>query len=151
MERQVTKPVSKRIPRKDTLLAHCLARAVIADRGGMEAALEEFGPRAERLSKWVAVKAAVKATPKASRVAGFIIMWAIAMREERRDSFSITEYQRFWNEGERQAYRLQAEFRELWPEYETPNDLARIVVTQMDARTAAKDAATLATKVEVTA
>ena len=113
--------------------------------------MEEFGARAERLSKWVAVKAAVKATPKASRVAGFIIMWAIAMREERRDSFSITEYQRFWNEGERQAYRLQAEFRELWPEFETPNDLARIVVTQMDARTAAKDAATLATKVEVTA
>jgi hypothetical protein len=151
VESQVTNAVRKRIPRKDTLLAHCLARAVIADRGGMEAAMEEFGPRAERLSKWVAVKAAVKATPKASRVAGFIIMWAIAMREERRDSFSITEYQRFWNEGERQAYRLQAEFRELWPEYETPNDLARIVVTQMDARTAAKDAATLATKVEVTA
>ena len=147
----MTNPVRKRIPRKDTLLAHCLARAVVADRGGMEAAMEEFGARAERLSKWVAVKAAVKATPKASRVAGFIIMWAIAMREERRDSFSITEYQRFWNEGERQAYRLQAEFRELWPEFETPNDLARIVVTQMDARTAAKDAATLATKVEVTA
>jgi hypothetical protein len=151
VESQVTKAVSKRVPRKDTLLAHCLARAVIADRGGMEAAMEEFGPRAERLSKWVAVKAAVKATPKASRVAGFIIMWAIAMREERRDSFSITEYQRFWNEGERQAYRLQAEFRGLWPEFETPNELAAQVVPQLDEKVGAREAASLTSRVVVTA
>ena len=31
---------------------------------------------------------------------------------------------RFWKETERNAYRLQREFRELWPEFETPNELA---------------------------
>ena len=45
--------------------------------------------------------------------------------DEALDSFSITEYQRYWNESERQAYRRQVEFRELWPEYETPNELAQ--------------------------
>ena len=52
------------------------------------------------------------------------------MRE--RDGYSITEYQRYWNEGERQAYRLQSEFRELWPEFETPNELARQIVPHLD-------------------
>jgi hypothetical protein len=97
-------------------------------KGGLEAAEEAFGPNAERLSKWKALKLGIQVTPKASRVAGFIITWALAMADEDRDEFSITEYQRYWNEGERQAYRLQAEFRELWQEFETPNELARQVV-----------------------
>ncbi len=90
-------------------------------------------------------------TPKASRVAGFIISWAIGMREEGRDEYSITEYQRFWNEGERQAYRLQADFRELWPEYETPHELAVQLVKFLDARGTQKDASALALKLQVMA
>jgi hypothetical protein len=73
------------------------------------------------------------------------------MREDGRDEYSITEYQRFWNENERQAYRLRFQFRDLWPEYETPNELARQVVRFLDARAAAKDVASLATRLEVTA
>jgi hypothetical protein len=76
----------------------------------------------------------VKVTPKASRVAGFITLWATAMRIEERDSFSITEYQRYWNESERQAYRRQVEFRELWPEYETPNELANQILVYLRKR-----------------
>lgn len=114
--------------RRDSLLAHCIARAVIADQGGIEAAAERYGERAERLSKWEALRTAAKVTPKASRVAAFIVMWAAAMADEKADSYSITEYQRYWHEGERQAYRLQAEFRELWPELDTPNDLAAQLV-----------------------
>jgi hypothetical protein len=94
---------------------------------------------------------AVKVTPKASRVAGFVISWAIAMREDDRPEYSITEYQRFWNEGERQAYRLQSDFRDLWPEFETPNELAAEVVRQIDKRTGPRDAGSLATRVMVTA
>ena len=67
----------------------------------------------------------LKVTPKASRVAAFIVLWALAMRDEGKDAYTITEYQRYYNESERQAYRDQAEFRELWPEFETPNELAR--------------------------
>lgn len=125
--RQVTPSVRKQ-RRRDSLLAHCIARAVIAEQGGVEAATAKFGERAERLSKWEGLRTAAKVTPKASRVATFIVMWAAAMADEKVDSYSITEYQRYWHEGERRAYRLQAEFRELWPELETPNELAAQLV-----------------------
>lgn len=97
---------------------------MIAEQGGLEAATAKYGERAEHLSKWEALRTAAKVTPKASRVAGFIVMWAVAMADDKADGYSITEYQRYWNEGERQAYRLQAEFRELWPELDTPDELA---------------------------
>jgi hypothetical protein len=141
----------KKAGRKDTILAHCLARAVIEEQGGIETATETYGPNAERLGKWAALRVAVKVTPKAARVAGFIISWAIAMRDEGRSEYSITEYQRFWNEGERQAYRLQADFRSLWQEFETPNELAAQVARQLDEKAAAKDAASLATRLVMTA
>jgi hypothetical protein len=91
-------------------------------------------------------------TPKAPRVATFITFWAVAMRLEGLNEFSITEYQRYWNENERQAYRLQVEFRELWPEFETPNELARQIVKYVDARKAGKrDVASLPMHVQVVA
>lgn len=124
--------------KKDSLLAHCLARAVIHEQGGLEAAVAKYGPNAERMSKWRATAMAVKVTPKASRVAGFIVLWATAMRVEELDSLSITEYQRYWHESERQAYRRQVEFRDLWPEYETPNELAGQIVAYLRKRGEAK-------------
>jgi hypothetical protein len=126
------------VAKKDSLLAHCLARAVIHEQGGLEAAVAKYGPNAERMSKWRATATAVKVTPKATRVAGFIILWATGMRVDELDSFSITEYQRYWNESERQAYRRQVEFRELWPEYETPNELASQIVAYLRERRDAK-------------
>lgn len=131
--------------KRDSLLAHCLARAIIAEEGGIEAATAKYGPKAERLSKWRATATAVKVTPKASRVAGFVVLWATAMRIEERESFSITEYQRYWNESERQAYRRQVEFRELWPEYETPNELAQQIVAHLRERDESKSTAELMT------
>jgi len=94
-------------PRKDSLLTHCIARGVIHEQGGIDEAVATYGPKAERLSKWAAVKAVAKVTPKATRVASFIVMWAAAMLDEGVDQYSITEYQRYWIEGERQTYRLQ--------------------------------------------
>jgi hypothetical protein len=149
--RQVTDRVSKRARRRDSLLGHCIARAIIHEQGGIDAAVEAYGPKAERLSKWAAVKAAAKVTPKASRVAGFIVMWAAAMLDEGLDEFSITEYERYWHEGERQTYRLQNEFRELWPEFETPNELARLIVSQVDAKLTKREIAALPSRLMVTA
>jgi hypothetical protein len=126
------------VAKKDSILAHCLMRAIIDEQGGIDAAVEKYGPKAERLSKWSAIKTAAKVTPKATRVAGFIVMWAIAMRDEGKEEFSITEYQRWWNEGERQTYRLQGEFRELWPDQETPNELARQIIKHVDGKLASK-------------
>ncbi len=100
---------------------------------GWEEAVGEFDAGKLKVNVW----RAAKATPKASRVAGFVVMWAMAMRDEALDGFSITEYQRYWSEGERQAYRLQKDFRELWPEYETPDELARQIVKYLDSQAAA--------------
>ena len=94
---------------------------------------------------------AAKVTPKASRVAGFIIQWAIAMRDEAADEYSITEYQRYWFEGERQTYRLQEEFRELWFEFETPNELARQIVKHVDAKLSTREIASLPMTLQIRA
>jgi len=140
------------MPAKDSILAHCIARAVVHDQGGVEAATAKFGPSAEGLSKWAALKVAARVTPKASRVASFISLWAIGMRESDVDHFSITEYQRFWSESERQAYRLQREFRELWPEFETPHELAVQVVKYIDGKSASKrDVLSLPSQLQVVA
>ena len=147
---QVTESVRKPARRRDSLLAHCVARAVVHEQGGIDATVEAYGPRAERLSKWAAVKAAAKVTPKASRVAAFVVMWAAAMMDEDADEFSITEYERYWHEGERQTYRLQKEFRELWPEYETPNELARLVIRHVDETLTKRDIAALPARLMVT-
>lgn len=135
----------------DTVLGHCIARAVMHDEGGLEAAVAKYGPNAERWSTWSKLRAVTKATPKASRVASFIVLWAVGMMEEDREDYSITEYQRYWNESERQAYRVQNEFRELWPEFETPNELAQQIAKQVDRRIAKRDAAKLPQTLKVEA
>src|SRR6476619_2841534 len=113
----------------DTLLGHCVASAVMRDvvreAGSFEAARAKYGESAERWSTWSKLRAVTKATPKASRVAVFIVCWAIAMQDEKREDYSITEDQRYWNENERKAYRVQNEFRELWPECDNPNEFAQ--------------------------
>jgi hypothetical protein len=84
-------------------------------------------------------------------VASFITLWAVAMQDEDRESFSITEYQRYWNEGERQAYRVQSEFRELWPEFDTPNELARQLLKQLPGKVGKREAMSLPLKLQVSA
>ncbi|HEY2741856.1 MAG TPA: hypothetical protein VGI69_06730 [Gaiellaceae bacterium] len=76
-------------------------------------------------------------------MATFIVLWAVGMKEEGKAEYSITEYQRYWNENERQAYRVQNEFRELWPEFETPNELGQQILKHLDRKLARKNAARL--------
>jgi hypothetical protein len=122
-------------------------RAVVADLGGWDAANQRHEAGDVKVNAWMGVKA----TPKASRVAAFIVLWALAMRLEDLNEFSITEYQRHWHEGERQTYRLQKEFRELWPEFENPNELARQIVRHVDERTSKRDVASLPSRLQVMA
>ena len=133
--------------KKDSLLAHCLIRATVEDLGGWDKAEAEFEAGTFKVNAWMGVKA----TPRAMRVAAFIVLWAVAMSEEGRDSYSITEYQRYWNEGERQAYRVQDEFRELWPEFRTPDELARQLLKQLGGKVSKREAMSLPMKVQVTA
>ena len=79
------------------------------------------------------------------------MQWAVAMRDEGADEYSITEYQRYWYEGERQTYRLQKEFRELWPELDTPNELARQIVKHLDAKLSRREIATLPSTLQIRA
>ena len=104
-----------RKPTPESVLVHCLSRAVIA-RNGWEKSEEEAQAGTFKLNQWVGARVA----PKATRVALFITSWAAAMRADGRDEYTITEYARFWNDTERGAYRLQKEFRELWPEFGHP-------------------------------
>jgi hypothetical protein len=144
--------VSKR-RKQDTLLAHCLARAVIDEAGGLDAAKERYGDDASTLaaqSKSRQVRLLLKVTPKASRVAGFIILWALAMKAEGKDAYTISEYQRYYNENERKAYRDQAEFRDLWVEFETPNELAGQILPQLRGKLDATKLPSTVTVVAVT-
>jgi hypothetical protein len=113
---------------------------------GWDESEEQFEAGTLKVSNWAAARAA----PKAVRVGGFIVAWAFAMSQEGRDDYTITEYQRYWREGERQTYRAQKEFRELWPEFETPNELAAQIVKQVDKKLA-KDRGKMPLSVEVTA
>lgn len=116
--------------------------------GSIDAAQEKFEAGELKLTAW----GAAKVMPKAMRVATFIVLWATAMKIEERDEFSITEYQKYWDEGERAAYRVQKEFRELWPEFETPNEIARQMVKHIDAKKAKKrDVALLTMTLQVEA
>jgi hypothetical protein len=132
----------------ESVLGHCIVRALIDEYGPSE---QQFRKADGRLSQWKALKATTKVTPKASRVATFIVCWAMAMWDEGVDEFSITEYQRYWNESERQAYRIQNEFRDLWPEFDTPNELGRQLVKQFSTRLAKKEVTKLPLILEVQA
>ena len=131
----------------DTILGHCVARALLAE-AGIEPGKGVYG---HGVSKWEAMRATVRVTPKAMRVATFIVFWSVAMRELGRDSYSLGEYQERWNESERTAFRLQSEFRELWSEYATPDELALKIAEHLDARVSIKDAAKLPMTVELVA
>lgn len=112
----------------DTILAHCIARAVVADAGGDEAARTRFGNEAEalRASKWQAFKVAAKATPRASRVASFVALWGLALYDLGRNEISVDEYADWANESRATAFRRAGEYRELWGEVDV-NELARHV------------------------
>lgn len=109
-------------------MAHCIARAVIAEAGGEEAAQAQYGAKAERLhgSKWTAFRAVAKVTPRAARVAAFVSLWGIALDDLDRDELTVEEYADWANEARATAFRRAADYRELWPDVDV-NELGRRV------------------------
>ncbi len=101
----------------DTIVAHCIAAALISEAGGEEAAKAKWGEQGERLgeSKWEAFKAAARVMPKATRVATFISLWGLALDDLDRDDLSVDEFAEWANESRATAFRRFAEYRELWP------------------------------------
>ncbi len=121
--------------KRDSLLAHTIARAVIAHVGGIEAAKAKWGDPPE-IGKWDALAVAARATPKAVQVATFIITWATAwqLREDKSAALGIEAYSREGFESRRSAYRRLADFRELWPEYDDPQPLADLIAAEVERR-----------------
>lgn len=113
----------------DTLLGQCLLRAAvpIAEDRGLDL-------NARKGQKLKAMRLAFSATPKGTRVAGFVVLWALALNDAEGDELTLTEWRRWANESERTAWRKLAEFRELWPEFETPTPLALQLLRQMRRR-----------------
>jgi hypothetical protein len=120
--------VPERVRKRDSILSHTLTRAATARAGGAEAS--------SQLGKWDALAVTARATPKAVQVATFIITWATAwqLREDKSAAFGIEAYTREGFESYRTAYRRLADFRELWPEYDTPQPLAELIAAEVRRR-----------------
>lgn len=116
------KPEHKR--RTETLLGHCLMRASL--------------PNAKGDGRLAATMAAVRATPRASRCAAFIALWATALLDRDVDSIGVEAYAEWAAESRATTYRRLADFRELWPEYDTPNELAAILAAEARRRGASR-------------
>jgi len=98
------------MPKTDTLLAQCTIRAqrvVYGDKPGFR----DMG----------------KTMALAGRVVAFVCTWALARQELGRD-LTVGEYIEWCGEPPRTPYRRLAEFRDLWPEYGTPNELAALLL-----------------------
>ncbi|HUO69295.1 MAG TPA: hypothetical protein VMU39_00845 [Solirubrobacteraceae bacterium] len=109
----------------DTLLAHCIAQAIIHDAGGEAAARARYGANGEALAsnKWQAFRVAARVTPKASRVASFIALWGLALYDLGRNELTVDEYAEWASESRATSFRRQGEYRELWPDRDL-NELA---------------------------
>ena len=78
----------------------------------------------------VAAGGDLRAVPKASRVSGFILEWALATRTFGHDP-GIEELGKWWKGSEkrqRTASRRLAEFRELFPGESTPERFAALLL-----------------------
>lgn len=60
---------------------------------------------------------------KASRVGSFVLAWT-TVHADLGHRPSVEEYAEWWKVSPATAYREQAEFREVWPEFLTPSDVA---------------------------
>lgn len=98
----------------ETVLGHCLTRAYL-----------ETGDVAPNVWKLA------KVTPKASRVAGFVFLWTVSLEAASDESIGIEEFVARGYASRSTVYRWQREFRSLFPEYETPNELARMLLDAM--------------------
>ena len=112
-----------------TLLGQCFLRSAA---GIAEA--QNLDVHARKGAKLKALKLAGQAMPRASRVATFVVQWALAMDDLDADELTLTEWRRWWNESERTSWRYLAEFRELFPEYETPEPLAAQILQHLRRR-----------------
>jgi len=113
--------------RRESLIGVCASRAVQAHAADVIAAgRRPDAPPTKRES----MRALWEATNVGSRVAAFILMWAIALDELGVDELSPETFAEWGPESRATVYRRLSEFRRLFPEQETPDQLAGEVLRQ---------------------
>lgn len=73
-----------------------------------------------------------RSIPKGSRVALFVAQWSWASAKLGRPIITA-DYIRYWHEPERTVYGHLRQFRELFPEYATPQPIAELVAAESGA------------------
>jgi hypothetical protein len=68
---------------------------------------------------------------KGARVQAFIAQWTIASQSIG-GPITLAEYADWWREPRSTAFRHQAQFRELFPELETPQPIADAAIARAD-------------------
>lgn len=114
----------------DTVLGQCVLRA-----GRAYAEEQIAGGRDPHRppNRRETMRAIWSSTNTGSRVASLIVMWAIALMDEERDEMAIEEFAAWSAESRSTVHRRLREFRQLWPEYRTPNEIAVELVRQAQA------------------
>ena len=115
------------MPRKttDTLLGQTLTRAVLAIANRE---VEAGRDPKRKPSLRDRARVLTKATTVSSRVASLCVMWSVALADLERDSLGVEEYVEWSPDSRPTVYRHLHEFRELWPEYDTPNEIALLLL-----------------------
>jgi hypothetical protein len=71
-----------------------------------------------------------KATHLGGNVTAFIVEWAMALDELQVDELGLERFGAWSAMSIRTAYRRLDDFARLWPEYDSPNELARLVLAE---------------------
>ena len=119
--------------RPDSLLAHFIARAAAVWIDGEP-------------TPW----GVVKITPRASRLAGFAILWAASMRELGVDELSPETYATLGYDSRATTYRRLHEYGELFPDLSI-DDLGRLILATVDRKTKLRDASKVTLRLPVAA
>ncbi len=113
--------------RTDTFLAQCILRAVRAQAEDDIAAGRDPDAPATRREL---LRTSWKATRVGSNAATLTIEWALALEDLNVHDLGPVAFGEYASDSIRTVYRRLAEFRRCWPEYELPNELARLVLAE---------------------
>jgi hypothetical protein len=112
---------------QETLLGVCTLRA--AHVYGNEL-IERGRPADAPATRRETIHGVWRSTIVGSKVCALIVLWAIALNELDVDELRVEQFVEWSTDSRATVHRRLHEFRELFPEHETPNELARLVADE---------------------
>jgi hypothetical protein len=113
--------------RSDTFLAQCILRAV---RSQAEEDIDAGRNPHVRANRRELLRASWRATRVGSNAATLTIEWALALDGLNVHDLGPEAFGEYSSDSIRTVYRRLAEFRRCWPEYDLPNELARLLLAE---------------------